>query len=708
VAIITANGTSGADTFTATTDDDYVYSGLGGDDTITTLGGADTIRGGGGNDTISTGAGDDTIVYSGSGEGFDSVDGGAGTDRIIANANGTRIGLTSVTGVETISANGFSNVSIVGSGLADNLDLSGVKLDGITQIDLNGGNDTLVGSAGADTIIGNGGDDLLSGGGGDDLFLFAGNSGRDTIDGGSGYDTVRATAANAVLNWGSLSNVEEVSSGGFANVRILGAGANDVINLTGVIVTGIDAIDGGAGADSITGSSGADNILGNTGDDTLRGGGGNDTISGGTGNDTIVYAGTGEGYDSIDGGIGGADRIIAAANGTRIGLTAISGIEAISANGFGNVSIVGSGFADNLDLSGATLTGITQIDLGGGNDTLVGSAGADTIIGNGGDDLLSGGGGDDVFLFAGNSGRDTIDGGTGYDTLRATAANATLNWGSLSNVEEISGGGFANVRIVGAGANDFIDLRGIAVSGIDAIDGGAGADVIIGSDGADTIIGNTGNDFLSGQGGDDVFLLAGGAGTDTIDGGAGYDVIRASSDFGLLTWGNITGTEEISGAIRIGGGNGDDLIDLSGITLVGVTSIDGGGGADIITGSAGADTIIGGAGADLLAGGEGGDTFRYDALSQSQSSTGVDRITDFVTGTDRINLSAIDANAVLAGAQAFTFIGDAAFSGTRGELQATIVGGDTYVSGDVDGNMVVDFQILLTGTQTLTSADFIL
>jgi Ca2+-binding RTX toxin-like protein len=707
MADITVNGTSAADTFAAGTDDNYVYSGLGGDDTITTAGGNDTIRGGGGNDTISAGGGNDTILYSGTGEGFDAVDGGAGDDRIIAGANGTRIGLTSVAGIETISANGFSNVAIFGSGFADNLDFSGTKLVGITRIDLNGGNDTLVGSGDADTIIGNGGDDRLSGGGGDDVFLFSGNSGRDTIDGGVGYDTIRATAANATLNWGSLSNVEEISGDGFANVRIVAAGADDVIDLTGIVVTGIAAIDGGAGADVITGSAGADNIVGNTGNDTLSGGGGNDTISGGTGNETIVYSGTAEGYDSVD-GEAGSDRIVAGANGTRIGLTSITSVETISANGFSNVAIVGSGFADNLDLSATTLTGITRIDLGGGNDTLLGSAGADIIIGNGGDDLLSGGGGDDLFQFSGNSGRDTIDGGAGYDALRATAANATLNWGSLANVEEISGDGFANVRIVGAGSNDVIDLTGIVVTGIAAIDGGAGADSITGSEGADTIVGNTGNDLLLGQGGDDVFLLAGGAGNDTIDGGAGYDAIRASADFTLLTWGNISNVEEISGVARIAGGTGNDVIDLTGITLNGVSSIDGGAGADTITGSAGADTIIGGAGADVLTGGAGADVFRFDALLQSRAADGIDRITDFVSGSDRIQLSAIDANIALAGDQAFTFIGNAAFSGTRGELQVTSVGGDTYISADVDGNKSIDFQVVLTGTHDLSSADFVL
>jgi len=193
---ITVNGSAAADTFVAQTDDNYVYSGLGGNDTIVTLGGADTVRGGSGSDTISTGKENDTIIYSGTGEGYDSVDGGPGIDRfgtdsIIAGSNGTRIGLRAIKDIEIISANGFSNVSIVGSGFAENLDLSRTKLIGITEINLNGGNDTLIGSLGDDTIIGGGGNDKLFGYEGSDTFLFSGNSGYDTIDGGSGKDKVR-------------------------------------------------------------------------------------------------------------------------------------------------------------------------------------------------------------------------------------------------------------------------------------------------------------------------------------------------------------------------------------------------------------------------------------------------------------------------------------------------------------------------------------
>jgi Ca2+-binding RTX toxin-like protein len=68
----------------------------------------------------------------------------------------------------------------------------------------------------------------------------------------------------------------------------------------------------------------------------------------------------------------------------------------------------------------------------------------------------------------------------------------------------------------------------VTLTGIAAIDGGAGNDTITGSIGNDTIVGGSGNDSLNGGLGDDTFLIASSAGTDTIEGGGGTDVIKAS------------------------------------------------------------------------------------------------------------------------------------------------------------------------------------
>ena len=86
--------------------------------------GKDLISGRAGADAVSAGAGDDVIRFSGTGDGFDSVNGGTGSDRIEATATGTVIGLSSVSGVETISSNGYSSVTIAGTSAADHLDFT--------------------------------------------------------------------------------------------------------------------------------------------------------------------------------------------------------------------------------------------------------------------------------------------------------------------------------------------------------------------------------------------------------------------------------------------------------------------------------------------------------------------------------------------------------------------------------------------------------
>ena len=83
----------------------------------------------------------------------------------------------------------------------------------------------------------------------------------------------------------------------------------------------------------------------------------------------------------------------------------------------------------------------------------------------------------------------------------------------------------------------------------------------------------------------------------------------------------------------------------------------------------------------------------------------------FRSGTDRIDLFAIDANSTALGNNAFTFIGTGAFSGNgaagAGQLRYSFAGANTIVEGDVDGNGTADFQIQLTGHHTMTIADLV-
>jgi Ca2+-binding RTX toxin-like protein len=137
----------------------------------------------------------------------------------------------------------------------------------------------------------------------------------------------------------------------------------------------------------------------------------------------------------------------------------------------------------------------------------------------------------------------------------------------------------------------------------------------------------------------------------------------------------------------------------------------GGGGTDVLTGGAGNDLIYGGGRGDTLTGGDGNDVFRYQSVGDS-NSVERDGIQDFSAG-DVIDLSRIDANTLEAGDQAFSFIGNAAFSNTAGELRFENIslGGPVWlVQGDTDGNGVSDFELVLviSPPDPITASDFAL
>lgn len=79
-------------------------------------------------------------------------------------------------------------------------------------------------------------------------------------------------------------------------------------------------------------------------------------------------------------------------------------------------------------------------------------------------------------------------------------------------------------------------------------------------------------------------------------------------------------------------------------------------------------------------------------------------ITDFVSGTDTIELTLIDADADTAEDDAFSFIGTAEFSSAAGELRFF----GSVVEGDVNGDGIADFQIVLLGAPELVATDFLL
>ena len=165
-------------------------------------------------------------------------------------------------------------------------------------------------------------------------------------------------------------------------------------------------------------------------------------------------------------------------------------------------------------------------------------------------------------------------------------------------------------------------------------------------------------------------------------------------------------------------------IDLTGnefanllIGSAGINRLDGGGandelrglgGNDVLVGGLGNDRLIGGAGADRLDGGAGADLFVYETVADSGITAATrDTIAGFVSGEDRIDLSAIDARSGLPGNSTFSFIGTRAFS-DEGQVRAFKSGGLTIVELNAAGQNGADSRIVLEGSFDLTAANFIL
>jgi Ca2+-binding RTX toxin-like protein len=175
------------------------------------------------------------------------------------------------------------------------------------------------------------------------------------------------------------------------------------------------------------------------------------------------------------------------------------------------------------------------------------------------------------------------------------------------------------------------------------VEGTDGDDTLYGTARADDMFGGNGNDMLYGAAGND--RLWGGEGYDTLHGGAGADMLDGGEG---IDWASYTGSSAVVVNLAgIGAGGdalGDTYISIEAVmgssfadTILGDAlnnELNGGAGDDHLDGGAGRDFLNGGLGEDILTGGEGRDVFAF------QRGSGVDHITDFEQGVDKIDLRA--------------------------------------------------------------------
>ena len=538
--------------------------------------------------------------------------------------------------------------------------------------------------------------------------------------------------ARGVLNPNGVGNESEMIAGTAGNDTVVALGGNDTVRAG----DGIDSVDGGSGADFLYGGNGDDTLDGGSEDDFLYGEAGNDTMLGNLGIDTMFG---GDGNDTMYGGADGD----------------------VMVGGIGDDVMYGGDGV--VDINTGILDPEPQVGIGPLDDSMAGGQGNDTLYGGGGWDVLDGNSGHDTLIpgtgGADTLGRESMDGGEGDDIYIVEAIadfpNMDITDGGLTQLQLVNkGAGFRQGNglaidelritdtvagdivlagtndlgvaslfdgvervVIGTGTGTIADLTGLAAINIDASLANPGLNVGL------EILGNAGDNIIVGTAFDDV--IDGGLGLDTMEGGLGNDRYTVNQATDIVTEATGGGSDTV---VVAGNFNYVLAADIENLTLQGTNNGQSGtgnaldnvivgtnrsntllglAGNDTIDAGGGNDTINGGAGADRMTGGAGNDTFIFASKSDIGNNAALrETITDFRTGADLIDLTAIDANEGLAGQQAFDYasITTAAFTaGTAGKLRYE--GGVLF--GETTGDGVADFQIALTnGPATLTSAMF--
>jgi Ca2+-binding RTX toxin-like protein len=464
-----------------------------------------------------------------------------------------------------------------------------------TELNGQGGNDTLLGGSGAETlnggdgndvVDGNGGTDRVSLGSGGDRFVWDPGDGSDVVDGGGGHDVMAFNGSAAAEQFRLSANGSHArftrDVGGIVmelnaieQVDVASVGGNDTLTVDDLSGTGVETVN---------------NDLAATLGGTTPGGGNAETIVNGTdGPDSMVATGT-----------GGAATVT--------GLAAT--VNVIHGDASRNeLEIFGLGGDDRIDASALRADAAKLgIDGGAGDDTLLGGAGPDVIRGGDGNDTVDGnqgadiallGGGDDRFIWDPGDGSDVVEGQAGHDAM-------TFNGANIGEQFDVSADG-SRVRFTRNVGGIVMDLAGLEEIDLNAR---GGADRLTVNDVSGTDLTEIQTDLGGGSG----VLDDGAADQVVVNGTAGNDTITASGEGGKVSVTGLAAIVDIVNAnaaqdqLAINGLAGDDAILGSGLTADAIQfQADGGDGNDVLIGGGGADKLFGGAGDDVLNGGPGQD-----------------------------------------------------------------------------------------------------
>lgn len=644
------------------------------------------IRVSGGNATIDGGNGSDILLVTETSPFLSSVGDVrlVGMERIVLAGAVTIVNGNQVPTPISINLSNQSEGFDIVSGGADDSIVASSGNDVIYGV---GGADAILAENGADTVVYSTGyetsttlvNDIETNTTTNNIVLTAAESlAADlTVDGGDGVDSLqfdtdryegstRMYSAPVVLTDADFLKVIRfenlVMNGTGTHTVTLGTNANTAF-ATGITVTTVatatslnfDAsnaswartanVTGTNAADTITGGSANDTLSGGSGNDTIEGKAGFDSLSGGNDDDSFVYdsaapdaTGLGE---TIAGG-DGTDRIVVAGGTTSVNFSddSISNIETLELT----QTVVGAadGNAQSLRMTHAQIDALSTINAAVGDNITLHDAMTSDMLG------------------AADANKTVVNGTLELKLTEQTgniAQALTLLDGAMDDVSDL-----LKVDASGLIGGDILTFIGsaettarVSVTGGDGADSIVGSnssltDIIFGGSGNDTITGGAGADNLSGGDGEDVFIVLAGTehgGSETITGGFQSDTVRfasATTNDTLTLSANVTDTDNVLNVVistAAGATSGTTALNVTAVALTGSLAVNltGNDGANQLTGTANADTISAGAGADTITGGAGSDKFVFESTA---AANGADIITDFMSGTDQINVSAFE------------------------------------------------------------------
>ena len=557
-----------------------------------------------------------------------------------------------------------------------------------------------------------------------------GNAAANSLDGGAGADTLIGGLGNDSYTVDNIGDVVTETSSLSTEIDRVNSSISYTLgaNLEKLSLTGAAAING-------TGNALANSLTGNDAANSLDGGDGADTLIGSLGNDSYTVDNSGDVVTETSSLATEIDSV-----NSSVSFSLDDNIENLTLTGSAAINGTGNELANSLTGN----AGANSLEGGAGADTLIGGLGNDSYtvdnkrdvvtetsslateidsvnssitytLGDNlenltltGSEAIKGTGNALANSLTGNAADNSLDGGVGADTLIGGLGNDSYTVDNIGDVvieTSAKGKEIDSVNsLVTYTLSDYVE--NLTLTGTAAINGkGNALD--------NTLLGNSAANTLNGAAGDDS--LDGGAGADTLIGGLGNDDYTIDNIGDVVTETSSLATEidsVYSSVSYILGANVENLI------LTGSAAINGTGNelantlignelGNILNGGAGNDLLIGGAGPDILIGGAGNDIFAFkdpkDFMIFSKFPVR-DIITDFVSGQDKIDLSAFDTNERLPGDQAFALISTAFNAPGQIRYSAGIISINT------DKDSAADYEIQLTGVipSTLTATDFML